>query len=123
MPLQDTEQNRSKCAFKAIEYMACGVATVCSAVGENLHLIEDGRTGLLAHTPDEWHEKLGALLRDRALCGRLGRAGQETVRLRYSIETNAKHLREILAPLDPAGRAMTAASASGAPPPVPRSAP
>jgi glycosyltransferase involved in cell wall biosynthesis len=124
MPLEDTQQNRSKCAFKAIEYMACGVATVCSAVGENLHLVEDGRTGLLARTPDEWHEKLGALLRDRALCGRLGRAGQETVRQRYSIEANAKHLREILAPLAPAARATTAIAAPGATPPaVPRSAP
>jgi glycosyltransferase involved in cell wall biosynthesis len=99
MPLEDTEQNRGKCAFKAIEYMACGVATVCSAVGENLHLIEDGRTGLLARTPDEWFEKLGSLLRDRALAARIGRAGQELVRGRYSLEANAPRLREILAPL------------------------
>jgi glycosyltransferase involved in cell wall biosynthesis len=99
MPLEDTEQNRGKCAFKAVEYMACGVATVCSAVGENLHLIEDGRTGLLARTPDEWFEKLATLVRDRALGARLGRAGQELVRARYSLEANAPRLREILAPL------------------------
>jgi glycosyltransferase involved in cell wall biosynthesis len=73
MPLEDTEQNRGKCAFKAVEYMACGVATVCSAVGENLY-------------------------------ARLGRAGQELVRERYSLEANAPRLREILAPLSSARR-------------------
>lgn len=99
MPLEDTEQNRGKCAFKAIEYMACGVATVCSAVGENFHLIEDGRTGLLARTPDDWYEKLGRLLRDRGLGARLGRAGQGRVRESYSLEANAPRLSEILSPL------------------------
>jgi hypothetical protein len=38
-------------------------------------------------------------VRDRALGARLGRAGQELVRARYSLEANAPRLREILAPL------------------------
>lgn len=115
MPLEDTEANRSKCAFKAIEYMACGVATVCSAVGENLYLIEDGRTGLLARTPDEWYQTLSALLGDRALCARLGRAGQEMVRQRYSLEVNAPRLREILAPLSARGGLTSPASPANSP--------
>jgi glycosyltransferase involved in cell wall biosynthesis len=101
MPLVDTEHNRCKCAFKAVEYMACGVATLCSAVGENLHVVEDGRTGLLARTPDDWYEKLATLLCDRHLAARLGRAGQQEVRVRYSLEANAPRLVEVIARLDP----------------------
>ena len=89
MPLVDDEAARGKCAFKAIEYMACGVATVCSRVGENAYLIEDGVNGFLARDTSDWVKKLGALLRDPFLRERLGRAGQETVRRGYSLEVNA----------------------------------
>ena len=89
MPLVDDETSRGKCAFKAIEYMACGVATVCSRVGENGYLIEDGVNGFLASGPEEWVARLEALFLDPSLRARLSRAGQETVRTGYSLEVNA----------------------------------
>ena len=95
MPLVDSEVNRAKCAFKAIEYMACGVPTVASAVGESLHLIDDERNGLLARTDDDWYAALKRLSLDRALRQRLGEAGQATIRERYSIEANAPRILEI----------------------------
>ena len=89
MPLEDDESARGKCAFKAIEYMACGVPTVCSRVGENRYLVEDGANGFLASGPEEWVARLRALIEDPSLRTRLGQAGQETVRASYSLEVNA----------------------------------
>jgi glycosyltransferase involved in cell wall biosynthesis len=95
MPLADNEINRAKCAFKAIEYMACGVPTVASAVGESLYLIDDDRNGLLARTAEDWYVALKRLFLDPDLRRRLGEAGQETVRERYSLEANAPRILEI----------------------------
>lgn len=87
MPLIDNPWNRGKSAFKAIEYMACGVPTVISAVGENMRLVNDGKNGFLARDEHEWIEKITMLVLDGSLRQRLGLAGAETVRARYSINT------------------------------------
>ena len=95
-PLPDSEWTRGKCGFKAIQFMACGVPVVASAVGVNREIVEDGVNGFLASTPTEWEDKLGRLLSDPALRSRLGRAGRETVEARYSLATHAPTLTKTL---------------------------
>lgn len=96
MPLVDNGWNRGKCAFKAIEYMACGVATICSAVGENNYLIRDGQNGFLARNEYELYKKLKQLILDKNLREKLGREGQRTIKKRYSYEVNIPILQAIL---------------------------
>ncbi len=86
MPLVDNEWNRGKCSFKAIEYMAVGVATVASKVGENNYLIRDGVDGFLAKDEAEWVEKMQQLLTDFALRDRLAQAGQRRIKANYTYE-------------------------------------
>ncbi|OGS33734.1 MAG: hypothetical protein A2293_14365 [Elusimicrobia bacterium RIFOXYB2_FULL_49_7] len=64
MPLQDTEYNRGKCGFKAIQYMAIGAPPIASPVGFNCELIKHGVNGLLPMTPAAWGEALQTLLAD-----------------------------------------------------------
>jgi glycosyltransferase involved in cell wall biosynthesis len=82
-PLADDEWSRGKCGFKAIEFMACGVPVVASAVGVNREIVEDGVNGFLASTDDEWVEKLGRLL-SVASCGAGWEVGRRTIGERYS---------------------------------------
>lgn len=86
MPLVDTPFNRAKCAFKAVEYMACGVPVVASNVGENIKVVIHGKTGFLANTEKEWVTAMETLLADTALRKKMGETGQERVRAHYSYE-------------------------------------
>ena len=86
MPLPDSEWARGKCAFKAIQYMACGVATVASPVGITTDLIRDKVNGLLASTSDEWFEALDLLVRDVSLRSAIAQEGRRTVETSYSLE-------------------------------------
>lgn len=86
MPLDDGPWERAKCAMKALIYMAAGKPTVCSRVGENSYVIDDGRNGFLAETAAEWTTKLGQLMADPSLRAEMGRRGRLTVDARYSAQ-------------------------------------
>ena len=106
-PLSDDDWSRGKCGFKAIEFMACGVPVVASAVGVNREIIEDGVNGFLASHADEWVDKIGRLLGDGELRRRMGDAGRRTIEARYSLHVHAPTLADTLrgAYRDSAGRA------------------
>jgi len=88
MPLTDTPRHRAKCAFKAIESMACGVPVVVSRVGENVHLLREGRGGFLAGTEAEWEERLFDLASSPNLRTEMGRAARAIVEDGYGLEKN-----------------------------------
>lgn len=92
MPLQDTPWEQGKCAYKLIQYMACGLPAVASPIGANCDVVIDGETGFLADTPIAWVEKLESLLRDSALRQRLGRAGRARVEVEYCLQQTAPRL-------------------------------
>ena len=91
MPLQDTPFERAKCAAKAIQYMACRVPPVVSAVGENTYVVDNGVNGFCVSTIDEWVHALEVLLSDTGLRNKMGRAGLEKVAGSYSHEAIVKH--------------------------------
>lgn len=96
MPLPDDAWSKGKCGLKALQFMALGIPTVCSPVGVNTDIIQDGENGYIAASDDEWVEKLTRLLRSAELRGRLGRAGRATVELKYSARKQAPRVYEIL---------------------------
>ncbi|HEX6730533.1 MAG TPA: glycosyltransferase family 4 protein [Pyrinomonadaceae bacterium] len=96
MPLPNDAWSKGKCGLKALQFMALGVPTVCSAVGVNTEIIQDGRNGFLAGSEDEWIDKLGRLLRSPELRDSLGRAGRETVEANYSAKVQAPRVYDLL---------------------------
>jgi len=61
-PLPDTEFCRNKGYHKAIGYMALGRPCVAADIAPYQEIIEQGKNGFLALTPDEWEEALTKLL-------------------------------------------------------------
>jgi glycosyltransferase involved in cell wall biosynthesis len=75
--------------------MGMGIPTVCSPVGVNSEIIQDGENGFLASTEDEWVDKLSRLLRSAELRRQLGQAGRVTVEQKYSAISQAPRVYEI----------------------------
>lgn len=96
MPLTWSKRALGKCAFKALQFMAVGTPCVISPVGMNAEVVEDGVTGFLADSPDEWYDKLERLITDEALRERMGRAARQAVLQRYSHEANYPVFREVM---------------------------
>lgn len=96
MPLQDLEFVKGKCAFKAVQYMACAIPVVASPIGANNDLITDGVNGFLASSPKDWYDRLEKLLLDPVLRETIGKQGQETVTRRYSLHTTWAKYADII---------------------------
>ena len=96
MPLPDDPWTRGKCGMKALQYMALGIPTICSPVGVNTTIIQEGENGLLASTEDEWVAKLTYLLRSHAERQRLGGAGRATVEAGYAAAVQAPRVAAVL---------------------------
>ena len=61
-----------KSAYKLIQYLAAGLPSVASPVGENRIVIDAGRTGFFADSPEEWHAALRKLAGDAVLRAAMG---------------------------------------------------
>ncbi len=96
MPLQKTEFNRGKDGWKAKEYMACGVAVVISNWGENPYVVEQGITGMLVNTEDEWYEALKKFVTDRMYREKIAAAGRAYIEGEYSYDAYTKKLLAIM---------------------------
>lgn len=96
MPLADDEEARGKCGFKIIEYMAAGAVVVCSPVGANCDIVDDGVTGLFAMHPDDWGDALLRLAGDKELRGRLAAAGRCAAQERFSFDVIAPRLLAVI---------------------------
>jgi len=95
MPLPDDNWSKGKCGLKALQYMALGIPSICSPVGVNSTIIQDGENGYLAATADEWVGTIKRLMHSSELRARLGRAGRETVELEYSAKAVAPKVLEV----------------------------
>jgi glycosyltransferase involved in cell wall biosynthesis len=97
MPLDDDPWARGKCGYKALQYMAVGVPVVCSPVGMNVNIIQEGENGLLASDPDAWERQISRLVESSELRQRLGAAGQRSVEQNYSLTLMAERLADLIA--------------------------
>lgn len=88
MPLPDNEWERGKCAYKLIQYMACGLPVVASPVGMNKEVVRHGENGFLASGSEEWKEGLLTLIRDVGLRKKMGEKGFELVQERFTLREN-----------------------------------
>jgi glycosyltransferase involved in cell wall biosynthesis len=95
-PLPDENWVLGKSGLKALQYMALGIPTVASAIGANFRVIENGVSGLLVKTDEEWYTALEKLLIDAPLRKRMGMKGRERVEQLYSVKANRDQYLQIV---------------------------
>lgn len=96
MPLQDTPWECGKCGYKLVQYMARARPVVASPVGVNVDLVDEGKTGFLADTPQAWHAAFNVLRSDPARARALGEAGRRRVKAAYDVAVTAPRLATLL---------------------------
>lgn len=96
MPLYDGPWERGKCGYKIIQYMACGLPVVASAVGANVDIVRQGENGFLADGDAAWQDGLEQLIMSTPLRMRMGRAGRALVETEFSLEAQAPRLADVL---------------------------
>lgn len=96
MPLVDDPWSWGKCGLKIIQYQGVGVPVVCTPVGINKDLVEDGTNGFWAMTPEEWEKKLSLLIENPGLREQMGREGRRRVLENYTNQACAPRLFSIL---------------------------
>jgi glycosyltransferase involved in cell wall biosynthesis len=89
-------------ANSVLEALALGRAVLASNIDGNRSLVEDGVTGLLFDTPEEFLRKADRLLAEPALRERLGEAGRRRVRARFSLERELEGYLALYLRLTPA---------------------
>lgn len=96
MPLQDSKWEKGKCAYKLIQYAACGIPGVASDVGMNREVTVPGETGILASADAEWIQAIKTLKSNTELRHQMGRNARKKVEERYCIQQTSTKWKEIL---------------------------
>lgn len=82
--IPDDLWSQGKCGLKLLQYQAAGLPVITNPVGVHEEIIEDGATGYLASSAEEWLAATIKLASDPDLRTRMGLAGRESVASRYS---------------------------------------
>jgi glycosyltransferase involved in cell wall biosynthesis len=86
MPLVLDAWSEGKCGFKALQYMALGMASIVSPVGVNTKIIQHENNGLIAETTQEWENAIRVLLENENLRKEFGQKAMESIQLSWSVE-------------------------------------
>ncbi|MEM8576514.1 MAG: glycosyltransferase [Pseudomonadota bacterium] len=79
MPLGDDLFNRCKSAVRVIDAHSVGVPVIVGPVGDMCAMVEDGKTGHIAHSAADWRSALDTLAADTRARKAMGRTARRTL--------------------------------------------
>jgi glycosyltransferase involved in cell wall biosynthesis len=95
-PLPDNNFTRGKCGFKILQYYAAGLPVVASPVGVNSNYVQDGVTGFLAETKQQWIDRLDDLIENPSKRKNMSQAGRKVVEDKFNEQIIGSKLTELL---------------------------
>jgi glycosyltransferase involved in cell wall biosynthesis len=96
MPLNNDLWSQGKCGLKIVQYLSVGVPVVCTPVGINSDIIQNGENGFWATNDQEWIDRLSTLIQNPDLRYQMGLKGIEKVEKEYSLTVTSEKFFRIL---------------------------
>ena len=93
---KDSNSQFQKDSNKVISYMAAGLPIVCRPTISDRRVIEQGRTGLFAESPEEFEHQMERLILDPALRRSIGEAAFREAWAHYSLASHVGKLKGLL---------------------------
>lgn len=87
MPLENKPFNKGKCAFKLIQYMACGIPTISTPLEANVK-VNRGNFNLFAQTTQDWINALNEIKNNPLKYKKVGLQNRKIVDKFYTIQVN-----------------------------------
>lgn len=88
--------DRQGCPNASLEAMSLGVPVVANRSGGTAEQVKEGATGYLVDTPEQMAGRVVALLKDRKLRAKMGRAAREHVRKVFPMKTMVAEYARLL---------------------------
>ncbi|MCF6282866.1 MAG: glycosyltransferase family 4 protein [Candidatus Polarisedimenticolaceae bacterium] len=85
-PLPDNAFTRGKCGLKVLQYMAAGLPVISSAAGVNRELVDDGVSGFLVSSDQQWLEAIQALAKSPEQRRSMGETGLQRCRDHFTLQ-------------------------------------
>ncbi len=96
MPLIDSPWEKGKCAYKLIQYMACGLPVVASPVGANYDVVVENINGYFANDKKQWFTILEKYMNNAKLASIHGAVGRKIVEEKFTLQVMAERLIKVL---------------------------
>lgn len=96
MPLPNNKWTEGKCGYKALQYMAAAVPPVCSDVGINREIVENGKEGFVVTSQEDFYKSLCDLITNKGLRKEMGCNARVKAEKQFSIHVVAKKLADFL---------------------------
>ncbi|MEK6691243.1 MAG: glycosyltransferase family 4 protein [Nitrospirota bacterium] len=96
MPLPNNKWTEGKCGYKALQYMAAAVPPVCSDVGCNNEIVENGKEGFVVSSQEGFYDALCNLIENKELRMRMGCNARLKAEKCFSVQVIAKRLADFL---------------------------
>lgn len=97
MPLTADAWSEGKCGFKLIQYEAMAIPALATAIGVNSRIIDNGNTGFLCESAEQWMDALLLLLKDNQLRQTFGKAGRKKIIAEYSLRSQSELFLKLVA--------------------------
>nr|WP_317630568.1 glycosyltransferase family 4 protein [uncultured Flavobacterium sp.] len=96
MPLLDSDFEKGKCGYKLIQYMACGIPVIASAVGVNCEIVQHGTNGFLVENPLDWKKHIQYFIDNKQKMTELGENARKTVENKYTLQVQYPVIKQLL---------------------------
>jgi glycosyltransferase involved in cell wall biosynthesis len=96
MPLEDSPWEKGKCAYKLIQYMACGLPVVASPIGMNTEVVRADKNGYLANSHETWVNALNQYKDYPEMRKLHGESGFSVVLEKFTVKSQLKNIIKLL---------------------------